>query len=184
MKTIVQRILILFAPLLLVDCSCSKRFMSYFRDNKEENVNFTKPPEYSPKDLQNAKLNSKVVPDYQTVTVNEIAIEDIANGAGERAVPGSRVGITYRAWYYDPKRIGNKGWEITGQGKGQGVPSKFQIGKGQVIQGIDKGVIGMRTGGIRRIIIPDRLAYGTRGVASIPGGVHLLIEIRMTHIEN
>jgi len=61
-----------------------------------------------------------------------------------------------------------------------GQPFQFRVGAGQVIQGWDRGVPGMRIGGTRRLIIPPSLAYGSQGrPPQIPGNATLTFDIEL-----
>ncbi len=62
-------------------------------------------------------------------------------------------------------------------------PFEFVLGAGQVIQGWDDGVEGMKVGGKRKLTIPSRLGYGRRGSPpSIPGGATLVFEVELMAI--
>jgi FKBP-type peptidyl-prolyl cis-trans isomerase len=65
----------------------------------------------------------------------------------------------------------------------RGVPFKTRIGVGEVIDGWDMGVIGMKIGGKRKLIIPPALAYGERAVGDIPAGSTLIFEVELLGIE-
>lgn len=56
-------------------------------------------------------------------------------------------------------------------------PFVFRVGKAEVIKGWDLGLIGMRKGGVRRLVIPPALAYGDRGVGTIPANATLTFEV-------
>jgi FKBP-type peptidyl-prolyl cis-trans isomerase FkpA len=59
-------------------------------------------------------------------------------------------------------------------------PFPFRVGAGQVIQGWDRGVPGMRIGGTRRLIIPPSLAYGSQGSPpAIPPNATLTFDIEL-----
>ena len=55
----------------------------------------------------------------------------------------------------------------------------FRLGIGQVIPGIDQGVVGMRVGGRRRIVVPPDLGFGAQGTDSVPGNATLLFEVEL-----
>lgn len=67
----------------------------------------------------------------------------------------------------------------------RGEPFDFVIGAGQVIQGWDMGVEGMKVGELRKLTIPSDLAYGDWGVpqAGIAGGATLIFEVELVGIE-
>lgn len=58
----------------------------------------------------------------------------------------------------------------------------FVTGTGAVIDGYDEGVRGMRVGGVRQLIIPPSLGYGSSGSGSIPGNSILIFNVRVTNV--
>lgn len=64
-----------------------------------------------------------------------------------------------------------------------GTPFEFTLGQGQVIQGWDEGVAGMREGGRRRLIIPADMAYGDNPSGGRPGGT-LVFDVQMLSASN
>ncbi|GEN09850.1 peptidylprolyl isomerase [Myxococcus fulvus] len=75
-------------------------------------------------------------------------------GTGPEAVVGRRVQVHYTGWFPDGTRF------TTSEG---GPALAFDLGAGFVIKGWDQGVVGMRVGGKRRLILPYDLAYGAEG---------------------
>lgn len=59
----------------------------------------------------------------------------------------------------------------------------FTLGQGQVIQGWDKGLVGMKVGGERRLVIPADQAYGDQASGSIPANSTLVFDVRLLHIQ-
>ncbi len=90
----------------------------------------------------------------------ELELEDIVVGDGDEAVAGQVVEVHYVGHSWSTKRQFDASWD-------RGDTFKFGLGKGQVIQGWDEGVAGMRVGGRRRITIPPRLGYGKRGAGNV-----------------
>ena len=82
---------------------------------------------------------------------------DLIAGTGAAAVPGDNVTVQYVLATYSSGKVIQSSW--TSQ------PFTFTLGAGQVIPGWDKGVVGMKVGGRRELIIPPSLGYG----ASSPG---------------
>ena len=76
---------------------------------------------------------------------------------------GQQLTVSYTGWLYDSNAPDNKG-SIFDSGAG----FQFRLGAGQVIAGWDRGLVGMRVGGMRRLVIPPDLAYGSQGQGSIP----------------
>ncbi|HUG27704.1 MAG TPA: FKBP-type peptidyl-prolyl cis-trans isomerase [Gemmatimonadales bacterium] len=62
-------------------------------------------------------------------------------------------------------------------------PFSFRVGAGEVIDAWDVGVIGMRTGGKRKLVIPPDLGYGSEGFSTIPGNAVLVFEIELIGIQ-
>lgn len=101
---------------------------------------------------------------------------DIIVGTGATAAAGNRVTVSYTGWLYDSTQSSGKGRQFDSN------PSfSFFLGTGAVIPGWDQGVVGMRVGGQRRLIIPPELAYGSSGSSNgvIPPNATLLFEITL-----
>jgi FKBP-type peptidyl-prolyl cis-trans isomerase len=101
---------------------------------------------------------------------------DIEPGAGEPAVKGKIVKIRYKGWNQEGKEFANSSTF--------GEPSIFRLGVGQVIQGWDQGVEGMRVGGKRQLKIPPELTYGNTGREhSIPPNSILTFEVELIGVQ-
>lgn len=99
-----------------------------------------------------------------------IKIEEIAPGSGEAAKNGNTVELKYRGTFPEGKEF-DKG------------TFSFTIGSGQVIQGFDMGVTGMKVGGKRKITVPPELGYGSRGAGgAIPPNATLVFELEILKI--
>ena len=88
-----------------------------------------------------------------------LEIEDIAVGDGAEAKVGDTVSAHYVGVAHSTGEEFDASWN-------RGAPLDFKLGVGQVIQGWDKGIVGMRVGGRRKLVIPASLAYGNRGAGS------------------
>jgi FKBP-type peptidyl-prolyl cis-trans isomerase FkpA len=81
---------------------------------------------------------------------------DVTPGTGASAINGSVVSVHYTGWLFSSSKPEQKGTQFeTSLG---GTPFDFTLGIGQVIGGWDQGVVGMRVGGVRRLVIPPSLA--------------------------
>jgi FKBP-type peptidyl-prolyl cis-trans isomerase FkpA len=110
-----------------------------------------------------------------TQTASGLYIRTIAEGTGEPAVAGNSVTVLYAGALSDGTVFDSSD---------QGGPFDFVLGIGGVVEGFDEGVIGMRVGGVRKIIIPPILGYGTQQVGVIPGGSILIFRIELQSIVN
>ncbi len=90
----------------------------------------------------------------------DLLVEDLTVGTGPEAVAGKRVAVHYVgvAW--------STGEEFDAS-YNRGDALVFNLGAGQVIQGWDQGIQGMKVGGRRRITIPPHLGYGARGAGGV-----------------
>ena len=103
---------------------------------------------------------------------------DLVVGTGTVAASGQTVRVYYTGWLYSTTAADNKGSTFDANISGLGY--SFVLGAGRVIKGWDQGVVGMRVGGKRRLIIPPELAYGVNGSGTtIPGNATLIFEIEL-----
>ena len=98
----------------------------------------------------------------------ELVLDDLEVGTGPEAKPGQQVAVHYVgvAW--------SDGTEFDNS-YDRGEPLVFGLGAGQVIQGWDSGIAGMKVGGRRRITIPPHLGYGKRGAGGVIGPNETLV---------
>jgi peptidylprolyl isomerase len=101
-------------------------------------------------------------PSYQLET------EDLIEGDGDEAVPGKIVEVHYVGVSWSTRRQFDASWDRRDT-------FKFGLGKGQVIQGWDEGVKGMKVGGRRKITIPPHMGYGKRGAGGVIGPDETLV---------
>jgi len=108
---------------------------------------------------------------------------DVRAGTGTEATSGRRVTVDYTGWIYDPARPENKGQQFdTSVGAGR-QPYSFVLGTGAVIRGFDQGVTGMKVGGLRRVVMPPDLAYGSAGSGGvIPPNATLVFDIELREV--
>ncbi len=118
------------------------------------------------------------------IGVGNVMAEDIAGlqiqnekvGTGAVAAAGATVDVHYTGWLSD---AGKKGTEFDSSLK-RGRPFTFPLGAGQVIQGWDKGVAGMKVGGKRTLVIAPELGYGARGAGGvIPPNAELIFDVEL-----
>ena len=102
---------------------------------------------------------------------------DLRAGTGAAAADGQSLSVNYTGWFYDPSKTDQKGL-IFDSTRGKSAFT-FTLGVGAVIDGWDQGLVGMQVGGLRRLVIPPSLAYGSSRRGSIPPNSTLLFEIEL-----
>jgi len=90
----------------------------------------------------------------------DLVIIDVTEGDGAEATSGSTVAVHYVG-------VAHSTGEEFDASYNRGTPLQFRIGVGQVIQGWDEGVEGMKVGGRRQLVIPPHLGYGDRGAGGV-----------------
>jgi FKBP-type peptidyl-prolyl cis-trans isomerase FkpA len=105
---------------------------------------------------------------------------DLRLGTGADAVAGRQLTVNYTGWFYNESATDKKG-PVFDTSTGQ-TPFAFVLGTGGVIEGWDRGTAGMRVGGLRRLIIPPSLAYGSIRNRSIPANATLVFEIELIDV--
>lgn len=112
-------------------------------------------------------------------SILELVKKDQLIGEGLEAVPGKRVSVHYTGWVYDQREPMRKGKQFDSS-HDRGEAFTFALGAGQVIKGWDEGVVGMKEGGKRKLLIPAAMGYGSRGAGSaIPGNASLIFEVQL-----
>ncbi|BCS33417.1 peptidyl-prolyl cis-trans isomerase [Luteitalea sp. TBR-22] len=115
-------------------------------------------------------------------TLETVQVRDVKAGTGEPAEQGRRLIVHYEGWLYDSATADHRGQRFDGS-RPSGRPFDFVLGAGQVIPGWERGVSGMKEGGIRQLVIPSRLAYGADGSSPvIPPDATLVFEIELIDV--
>ncbi len=110
-------------------------------------------------------------------SADSLQIKDLEVGQGAEAVVGQAVTVHYTGKLTDGTKFDSS--------LDRDQPFRFVLGAGQVIRGWDKGIVGMRVGGKRRLTIPAELAYGDRGVPGvIPKNATLVFEVELLGVSN
>ena len=107
---------------------------------------------------------------------------DLVVGTGADAISGASLTVNYTGWLYDASKIDSKGLQFD-TSLGRTDPFSFTLGVGQVIAGWDQGLVGMRTGGLRRLVVPPSLAYGVSRNSSIPPNATLVFDIELVSVQ-
>ncbi len=105
-------------------------------------------------------------------------VQEVREGTGARADSGDIVTVQYTGWLPSGKKFDSS--------RDRDEPFQFALGYGQVIKGWDQGVVGMKVGGERRLVIPPGLAYGTRPAANgvIPAMSTLVFDVELLGVQN
>lgn len=105
----------------------------------------------------------------------DLQTQDTKIGDGAEARPGNTVSLHYVGTLADGSKFDSS------RDRGEGLT--FQLGAGQVIDGWDRGVVGMLVGGFRKLVIPPHLGYGERGVPPIiPPNSELHFEVELLSV--
>jgi FKBP-type peptidyl-prolyl cis-trans isomerase FkpA len=108
---------------------------------------------------------------------------DVKQGAGAEAISGKPVIVHYTGWIYDESKPDKKGAKFDSSRDRQ-VPFGFFLGAGKVIKGWDDGVVGMKVGGQRTLIIPPQMGYGDRGAGGvIPPNATLIFDVELIDVK-
>ena len=125
--------------------------------------------------VNNSKIGAKVT---------ELQKTDVRQGTGAEAVSGKAVVVHYTGWLYDPAAADGKGAKFDSS-LDRKVPFGFFLGAGRVIKGWDEGVVGMKVGGQRTLIIPPQMGYGERGAGGvIPPNATLLFDVELLEVKS
>jgi FKBP-type peptidyl-prolyl cis-trans isomerase FkpA len=102
---------------------------------------------------------------------------DTVLGTGTEATTGKTVSVTYTGWLYSATASDNKGTQFdTGT-------FSFTLGAGQVVSGFDQGVLGMKVGGKRTLLIPSSMGYGASGNGPVPPNAGLVFEVTLNAVQ-
>jgi FKBP-type peptidyl-prolyl cis-trans isomerase len=107
--------------------------------------------------------------------LNSMVIDDVKIGTGKVVEDGDVVVVDYIGTFQGGVEFDNS--------KKRGVPFEFKVGGGMVIEGWEKGVLGMKVGGQRILVIPPELAYGERAVGPIPANSTLVFSIELLGVK-
>jgi FKBP-type peptidyl-prolyl cis-trans isomerase/ketosteroid isomerase-like protein len=111
----------------------------------------------------------------EVASEQSLKIEDIVVGIGISPQAGQNVTVHYTGTLEDGTKFDSS--------RDHGQPFTFKIGVGQVIKGWDQGLMTMKVGGKRKLIIPPQLGYGSRGAGPIPPNSTLIFEIELLEVK-
>jgi peptidylprolyl isomerase len=105
-----------------------------------------------------------------------LVIRDVVKGKGPKAKPGDRLTMQYVGVSWSNGQQFDASWD-------RGQPFPFQLGAGMVIPGWDKGMVGMRQGGRRLLVIPPDLGYGPQGSGPIGPNETLVFVVDLVKLQ-
>jgi len=108
-----------------------------------------------------------------TQVADRLYVQDLAVGSGAEATSGRQLRMRYTGWL-------RTGSQFDSNTSASGF--SFVLGVGQVIQGWDIGVAGMKVGGRRRLVFGSQYGYGPRGSGPIPGNATLVFDVELVSV--
>lgn len=122
----------------------------------------------------NLGSNSTPTPTAPPV-VTELQGQDLKVGTGSAVISGDTIVVHYKGFFMDGK--------VFDSSYDRNEPFTITTGANQVIPGFDQGVIGMKVGGLRKLLIPSSFAYGEKGAGPIPPNTPLVFEVELLEIK-
>ena len=113
----------------------------------------------------------------------QLVTQDLKVGDGREARIRTSAIVSYTGWVYDPCAPDHKGVKFDSNVDNR-VPLGFYIGGGRVIKGWEEGVLGMREGGKRRLIIPPDKAYGAQSNDKVPPNSTLVFDLTLAQLSD
>jgi FKBP-type peptidyl-prolyl cis-trans isomerase FkpA len=117
-------------------------------------------------------------------SITELVKTDMVLGKGAEAIDGKKVAIHYTGWIYSLRNPEHKSMQFDSSIGRQ--PTSFTLGAGKVIKGWDQGVLGMKVGGKRNLVLPAALAYGERGIGRgmVPRNAIVIFEVELMDVKD
>jgi peptidylprolyl isomerase len=127
-------------------------------------------PTATPVPVQNSSPSGTIV-----TMPNGLKIQDITVGQGQEVKSGDTVTVNYLGTLENGEKFDSS--------YDRNQPFSTQIGVGAVIQGWDEGIVGMKVGGKRKLVIPAELGYGAQSAGSIPPNSVLVFEVELLAVK-
>ena len=109
-------------------------------------------------------------------TATGLGYVELVEGTGARPKPGDSVKVHYTGTLMNGKKFDSS--------RDRGEPFEFTLGNGSVIKGWDEGVVGMKVGGKRKLVIPCDMAYGEAGhPPDIPAKAPLKFDVELIEVK-
>jgi FKBP-type peptidyl-prolyl cis-trans isomerase len=114
--------------------------------------------------------------------ITTLQITDVKVGTGAEATAGKSVTVHYTGWLYSESAADHHGSKFDSS-RDRNQPFTFTLGTGGVIKGWDQGIVGMKVGGQRTLVIPPSLGYGSAGNPPIPGNATLVFDVELLNVQ-
>ncbi len=109
-----------------------------------------------------------------TPNTAQVITQDTKIGTGDEAMLGSKVTVNYTGTFTDGK--------VFDSSVSRNQPFTFTLGAGEVIKGWDQGILGMKVGGKRVLIVPPELGYGSTDYGPIPANSTLIFQVELLNV--
>jgi peptidylprolyl isomerase len=120
-------------------------------------------------------IKASVLGAKAVTTQSGLRYEDIVVGTGPSPQPGQEVSVHYTGTLDNGAKFDSS--------LDRGEPIRFKIGVGRVIKGWDEGLLTMKVGGKRKLVIPPQLGYGEQGIGPIPPNATLVFEVELLGVQ-
>lgn len=164
---------LLAAGLLIAGCGSSSESstITIGNENKADTKLVAESAAQTPKTPTSGPLSTEPkIEKGKGAPPTKLVTKDLVVGTGKEAKAGSSVYVNYVGADFKSGKVFDASWK-------RKEAFQFTLGEGQVIPGWDKGVVGMKEGGRRELVIPASLAYGSKGTTSIPANETLIFVV-------
>lgn len=111
----------------------------------------------------------------ETIDFKQLHIEELRSGNGPAVTEQSRIRVHFTQWLMEGGKKIDSSYDRL-------VPDEWTLNDSHLITGLKKGILGMKAGGKRKLIIPPDYAYGKKSVGGVPPNAHLVFEIEILEI--
>jgi FKBP-type peptidyl-prolyl cis-trans isomerase len=143
-------------------------------------IDMTKKDDPLPLDTQTTAAKEETLPTPEVfkpeADVTELQSTDLTEGTGDAAKNGDTVVMKYYGTIASDGTVFDENYS-------KDKAYTLKLGNGEVIPGWDQGLLGMKAGGVRRLVIPSDLAYGEAGRGSIPANADLVFVVKLLRIQ-